>query len=71
MKKENYTLGIAITTAIVLIIGCIGFVEILGEYLSNIVCARAIFGIGIFVGVMVLWAGQLFGYFLIKWKNKI
>lgn len=70
MEKENYILGIAIITAIVLIAGCIGFVEILGEYLSNVVCARTIFGVGIFVGVMILWAAQLFGYFLTKWKNK-
>lgn len=70
MKKENCILGIAIITAIVLIAGCIGFVEILGEYLNNIIYTRAIFGVGIFVGVMTLWAGQLFGYFLIKWKNK-
>lgn len=69
-RKEYIVLGLCVTLALIVIAGCIHIINELGFYFDNIVYTRFIFGIGIVTGFMILWCGQVFGYFLIRWKNK-
>lgn len=53
---------LCISIAIVGIIVCIGAIESVGTYFDDIKTARFLFGIGVFVGLMVMYLSNVFAY---------